>query len=113
MANDKEIMKKLLKIAENQQKIISKIAQTLPNDLQHDSATKKEALAILNALPPQVRSVVDALEVHPAQDANEVKVRFVAGKSSPQAFSMIQKTVQDLQTKNVLGGSAYKITEVA
>lgn len=113
MANDKDIIKKLLKIAENQQKIIAKIAQVLPNKMEHDSPTKKEALAILSALPPAVRAVVDQLEVHVKPDTNEVKVRFMSGKSSPMAFSAIQKTVQTLQSKNVLAGSSYKITEVA
>ena len=113
MANEKELINKLFKIAQNQQKIITKLAQTLPNTLQPGSPTKTEALAILNALPAQVRSAVDALEVHPGPDANEVKVRFVAGKSSPQLFNAIQRIVQDLQTKNVLGGQSYKITEVA
>lgn len=113
MANDKDIIKKLLRIAENQQKIITKLAQTLPNDLGHDSPTKKEALAILSALPPAVRGMVDQLEVHQKPDVNEVKVKFVAGKNSPQAFNAIQKTVQDLQNKNVLAGQSYKITEVA
>jgi hypothetical protein len=113
MADDKELIKKLFKIAENQQKIITKLAQTLPNKLEPGSPTKKEALSILSALPPAVRAVVDQLEVHQGADANDVRVRFVAGKSSPQAFNAIQKTVQDLQTKNVLAGLSYKITEVA
>ena len=113
MANDNQIIKKLLKIAENQQKIITKLAQVLPDRLEPGSPNKKEAMAILEALPPVVRSMVNQLEVHMRPDVNEVKVRFMAGKSSPQAFNAIQKTVQDLQTKNVLAGQSYKITEVA
>lgn len=113
MANEKELIAKLFKIAEKQQRIITKLAQVLPNELHPDAPTKTEAMAILNALPPQIRSVVDALEVHPGPDANDVKVRFIAGKSSPQAFSTIQRVVQDLQSKNVLSGQSYKITEVA
>lgn len=113
MANDKDIIKKLLRIAENQQKIITKLAQGQQSLPSPDSPTKKEALSILSALPPAVRSVIEQLEVHKGRDADEVKVRFIAGKSSPMAFSAIQRTVQDLQNKNVLAGQSYKITEVA
>lgn len=117
MANDKEIIKKLLKIAENQQKVITKLAQALPpQDLTPAEPSKKEALSILNALPPAVRAAVEVLEVHPSRDPNfdqEVKVRFQAGKGSPMVFNTIQKTVQDLQGKNVLAGRSYKISEIA
>jgi len=113
MTNDQNIIKKLLKIAENQQKIITKMAQVLPGDMKPDSPTKKEALAILSALPPALRASIDQLEVHLTRGTNEVKVRFLPGKSSPQAFNLIQRTVQNLQNKNILAGSSYKITEVA
>lgn len=122
MTNDKDIIKKLVKIAANQQKIINKLAQEMaqqtpsgapPNRLEPGSPTKKEAQAILGALPPQVRAAVSQLEVHQGADANEVKVRFVPGKGSSMVFSALQRTIQSLQQSNVLSGSSYKITEVA
>jgi hypothetical protein len=44
--------------------------------------------------------------------ANEVKVKFVQGKGTSAVFNAIQATVQDLQSKNVLGGQSYKIVQV-
>ena len=118
MADDKEIIKKLLKIATNQQKIITKLAQGAPPTAMPtpDSPTKRSADAILGALPPPVRQAVSVLEVHPSRDPNfseEVKVRFVPGKGSSQIFSALQKIVQKLQSSNVLPGQSYKITEVS
>ena len=122
MATEKDLIKQLFKIAENQQKIINKLAGfdvdpvpsllPAPLDLTPDSPTKKEAAAILNALQPAVRAAVAALEVHPAMGANEVKVKFVQGKGTSAVFNAIQATVQDLQSKNVLGGQSYKIVQV-
>lgn len=117
MANDKEVIKKLLKIAENQQKIISKLAQVAApaNELAPANTNKREADTILGALPPQVKGVVQLLEVHPSHDPSfdgEVRVRFVPGKGSDVAFSAVQKTVQSLSGQNLLPGGTYMVKEV-
>jgi len=117
--SDQEVLKKLLKIAENQQKILIKLAQAqapaqeLPAPV-HPNV--KEAETILGALPPAVRALVGVLEVHPSNDAafdGVVKVQFVPGKASDAAFKAIQKTVENLASRNMLPGASYAIKQVA
>lgn len=110
--SDKEVLKKLLKIAENQQKIITKLAQSVapihPNT--------REAETILEALPTPVRAAVAILEVHQSNDPSfdgEVQVKFVPGKGSDAVFKAIQKTVENLASRNLLNGASYAIKEVA
>jgi|SRR6185436_12797007 len=117
MSKDKEIISKLVKVVAQQQQIITKIAQSLgdalpPASLNPQITTKKEAEAISNALPQQVKSLVRRLEVAPGTSSNTVKVQFVPGKSSDYAFRTIQKVVTTLQQQNVLPGIAYNVVEV-
>ena len=120
MANDKEVIKRLLKIADNQQKIITKLAQFADHSAPATeapapvSANTREAETILAALPAPVKAVVALLEVHTSRDpqfAGEVHVKFVPGKASDMAFKAIQKVVQDLGNRNLLPG-AYMVKEV-
>ncbi len=116
MTQEKEILKKLVAIAENQQKILTKLAQQLPTKLEPGSPTKKEAESILNELQtkqPGVRAAILQLEVHPGRDANTVKVRFDPKKNTPAVFNALQRTVTDLQKRNVLPAPSYNIMEVA
>ena len=118
--SDKEVLKKLLKIAENQQKAIAKLAQAVNAPANEAPApvhpNKYEAETILGALPPQVKSLVNVLEVHPSHDPTfdgEVKVQFAPGKASDAAFKAIQKTVENLASRNMLPGASYAVKQVA
>jgi hypothetical protein len=115
--DNKDIIKKLIKIASNQQKIINKLAQVMPTSLHADPVqslpapnrpVEREADAILHALPADVRATVERIEVR----NNEVLVRFNPGKDSDVAFQTIQKTVNDLQNQNVLPGQSYMVKQV-
>lgn len=137
--SDKDVLKKLLKIAEKQQKIITKLAQQVNGPVpietphsfypEHPKApplapvepgtpvhpNTREAETILASLPPQVAPMVQVLEVHPSKDPTfdgEVRVRFVPGKASDQAFNAVQKTVQNLVNRNLLPGANYNVKEV-
>lgn len=118
--SDKEVLKKLLKIAENQQKIITKLAQQVNGPAQEFSApvhpNTREAETILASLPPQVSPLVETLEVHPSNDGTfdgEVRVKFAPGKASDAAFKAIQKTVENLVNRNMLPGATYAVKQVA
>lgn len=70
--NEKEVIKKLLKIAENQQKIITKLAQsTMPQNERTDSF-KKTLLAFLKQVYPAMQ--VSGLEI---EDAGQNKLNIV------------------------------------
>lgn len=113
MTNNKEIISKLFKIVARQQEVITKLAQALPPaHLKPAEPTKREAEAILGALPQPVRAVVENMTVTPQGDGNIVKIRWVANKGSAQAFQAIQRTITDLQNKNVLPGASYSIIEL-
>lgn len=105
MSKQEEIIKKLASIVANQQKIITKLAQTHSAHI----TGKDDAAAILRALPPHVSSVIERIEVH----GNEVLVKFKPGQDSDEAFNAIQTIVKDLQTTNVLGGTSYLVKQVA
>jgi hypothetical protein len=112
--SDKEVLKKLLKIAENQQKIITKLAQAQSATPIHPNT--REAETILEALPASVRAAVAILEVHQSHDPSfdgEVQVKFVPGKGSDAVFAAVQKTVENLVSRNLLNGASYAIKEVA
>jgi hypothetical protein len=114
MSKDKEIINKMFTILAKQQEVITKLAQALPPaHLQPAEPTKREAEAILNALPQQVRAVVENIAVIPGRDGNLVKIRYVGNRGSAQAFQAIQRTVTDLQKKNVLAGQTYTLQELA
>lgn len=112
MAKDSDV-KKLIKIAANQQKIINgliaKLAQELPNAFPTNKTTKNEQGAIWKALPLQVSAAVNRLEVH----GNVIKVQFKPGKASDANFKAVQDVVQELQMSGVLSGSNYTVQEVA
>ena len=105
----KKIIQTLIKIAENQQKIIEKLAQQLPpQTLSVGDPTKKDAAAILHALPPTVKPLVATVEVH----GSDVMVQFHPGQDSDQAFQAVVNTVNSLQRNNVLVGKNYQVKSV-
>lgn len=112
--DSKKVIEKLLSIAEKQQKIIQKLAQTPgnglpPQALEPSQPTLREADVILHALPTNVRPLVARLEVH----GQDVLVQFVPGKASDPAFAAVQNTVSNLQQQNVLQRPSYNVKQVA
>lgn len=73
--------------------------------LQPKTTTRREAAAILNALPPATRAAVQVLEVH----NDQVLVRFQPGKTTQNAYDSVMKTVRNLQMQNVLPGNSYQV----
>lgn len=123
MTNDRSVLEKLLKIAENQQKIIMKLAQNYqapannlePNQAVHRSLND-DAIVILHALPPAAKVAVKDLTVHSSTEPGfdgEVRVIFQPNRGSDEAFKAVQNTVQKLQTSNLLQGKSYIVKEVA
>ena len=106
----KKVIESLVKIAENQQKIIHKLAQSMPLTQSIEpkqNITTHEAGTIMNSLPPAVKAAVENLEVH----GSEVSVKFHPGKGSDQVFNAIVAIVNNLQNTNVLPARGYKVVE--
>lgn len=129
--DSKKIIEKLVSIAQQQQKIIHKLAQQLPPDSVPSSGTTftpgktgtppappppdpnkpatqthTEAKAIIEALPPAIKNHLVTLEVHDGT----VKVRFKSPVSDA-VFNAVTNTVQKLQEQNVLPLKNYKVIE--
>lgn len=112
-SKDKLIIEKLFKIAQNQQKIITKLAQQQvavpPQSLPHGATpTTHESQAILQALPANVKAVIANIEVH----GGDVLVRFKPGQDSDAAFNAVQQAVTSLQQQNVLQFPHYNVKQV-
>src|SRR5271155_2791612 len=101
-SKEKLIIQKLFKIAQNQQKIITKLAQqqvTAPQSLPQGAApTTHEAQAITQALPQNVRPSIAHIEVH----GGDVLVSFKPGQDSDAVFNAVQQVVTNLQQQNIL-----------
>lgn len=122
MANDKEIIKKLLAIATKQQKIITKLAQDSagkmppapgapvstappPDKLEPAKTQKTPAKALWDAMSPQLRGT---LAVPPEAHGNDMMVKFKPGQGTQANYDGIMKVLQDLTNKNVIQ-SAYNL----
>lgn len=109
--DSKKVIEKLIKIAEQQQKIIQRLAQATPmtapspTNINPVQPPKREAETILTSLPPNLKPLVANIEVH----GNAVYVTFQAGKSSQQAFDAVKRLVQQLQESNQLPGQSYTV----
>src|SRR5258708_10497518 len=120
--DSKKVIEKLVRIAESQQKIINKLAQTLPtggdSGGEHsspDSATppqhldpnktqKKPGDALMAALP---RGIVQSI----SESGSDLLVTFVAGKRTQQNYDTVKATAQKLTDQGVLQ-HAYNIKAV-
>ena len=110
MAHDKELIQKLLKIAEKQQQIITKMAQKLTPDPQKIEPKHPElhvAQLVMNSLPHPAAATVESL----VPKADTLEVYFRPGQASQQALDTITYTVQHLLTKGKLP-FAYKVKYV-
>lgn len=109
--DSKKVIEKLIKIAEQQQKIIQKLAQAVPMAAPPPTAInpvappKREADTILQSLPPNLKGIVANIEVH----GNTVSVTFQPGKSSQQSYDAVKRLIQQLQQTNQLSGQSYTV----
>lgn len=128
--DSKKVIEKLIKIAEQQQKIIQKLAQVLPPDALPTSATsfndgkepgavsaappnslapaapsKREAETILTALPAGVKPAVANIEVR----GGSVYITFQPGKATQQVYEAVKNVVQQLQNANRLPQQNYQV----
>jgi hypothetical protein len=122
----KKAFEKLVKIAENQQKIIEKMAQQIsdntdmilgdqkapdpvapppPTNLKATPPPKREADAILAALPPDLKSALKAVEVV----GGNVSLKFLPGKATQPNYDAIKAIIQQLQNGNKLPAQSYNV----
>lgn len=112
--DNNEFKKKVIAILEKQQAAIKKMAQVTnmvepaPMKLEPQSFAKDEAATVMAALKEPAKSAVKHLEVV----MDEVRVAFLPGKGTQQAFDSLVKTVNELQQKNALPGASYKVKAV-
>lgn len=122
--DSKKVLQKLLKIAENQQKIIMKLAQGLPPDSLPNSQvsvtdnqrpkpptdtppaeskpsqpTRTPSRALYDALTPPLKQAVQ--HVNPPS-GNEMKVIFFPGKLNQANWDGVRKTYQALLNNNTI-----------
>lgn len=101
MANDKELIQKLLKIAEKQQQIITKLAQAVEPAPQKYAPKHPElhvAQLVMNSLPHPLAATVQDL----VATRDILEVYFRPGMASQQALDGITRVVQGLSTKGML-----------
>lgn len=119
--DSKKVLQKLLKIAENQQKIIMKLAQGLPpdslsnsqvtlsdsqkpstqpppDDLNPGGSSRTPSKALYDALDPRVKANVR--HVNPPSQG-KLEVLFNKGQMNAN-WSAVQKTYQDLLNRNII-----------
>lgn len=118
--DQKKVIEKLIKIAENQQEIIKKLvkAQAAPPDALHPNSPSQshpglegDAAVINAALPPALKGAIASLSV----SGNDVNVKFYPGKGTDQVFNALIKFVGQLQQAGKLrnNSSPYQVKEVA
>jgi hypothetical protein len=117
--DSKKVIEKLIKIAEQQQKVIQKLVQaqaepiptSLAPDAIHQNITQDDAAVILAALPPQVKAAIANLAVQ----GSTVNVKFQPNKGTDQVFNAIVSTIGQLQQGRKLRNSTsqYQVKEVA
>jgi len=106
-----DILKKLLVIAEKQQKILTKLAQRVeppPQRIEPKHPELHVAQLVMNSLPPAIVATVQDL----VAKADTLEVYFKPGKASQIALDGVVRTVQQLLAKGALP-FAYKVKAVA
>lgn len=110
--DSKKIIQKLIKIAENQQKIINKLAQALPatgktpapapelapQKMEPTRTQKLPAKAILDALDPVTRQTVVNIE----ERGDDMMVGFKPNQKTQKNYDAVLNTMKKLTDSNVL-----------
>src|SRR5271166_2923530 len=112
----KKVLQQLVKIADNQQKIINRLAQGLQVDPpaitneQKDpaKAPPPEGQMVMNALPPAVATNVANVAV----SAGKVNVTFKPGQKTQANYDAVKAVVQQLQSAGTLTGRSYQVHAV-
>lgn len=109
--DSKKVIEKLVKIAENQQKIINKLAQTLtestqpaPQSFDPQHPELRVADVVMQHLPQGVKESVKQMDAK----GDTLNVYFQPGKASQQAVGAITGVVQNLYNKRQIP-FAYKV----
>lgn len=133
--DSKKVIEKLIRIAENQQKIIMKLAQAqgLPPDSLPTSGTtfgggkeapptsepppqslepartqKTPAKVFIEAMTPQQKAT---LAVFPEAHGNEMRVKFKPGQATQANYDSLLKLLQNLTNQNKIQ-QAYQLKSV-
>jgi|SRR5271166_6852156 len=128
----KKVLQQLVKIADNQQKIINRLAQGLqvdppaitneqkdpgkvapppPTNLKPNAPAKapaSEGQMVMNALPPAVATNVANVAV----SAGKVNVTFKPGQKTQANYDAVKAVVQQLQSAGTLTGRSYQVHAV-
>lgn len=112
----KKVIRKLIKIAENQQKIINKIAQELqpagePLNQEHfdpNKAQKQPARALIGALPS---GFFEQKLINIEERGSDMLVGFKPGQKTQANYDVVLKTLQDLTNQGVIS-RAYNLKAV-
>jgi hypothetical protein len=94
----KKMIEKLVTIADNQQKIINKLAQQLPppNSLKPVPTQKNAGKVLYDALPLNVQKTLAQCFAR----GGTMYIRFKEGQQSQAAANIIQATLQKLTDEN-------------
>lgn len=110
MANDKEVIQKLLKIAENQQKIITKLAQmgasptgasSTWDDVSDDIAAK------LATIPAAKGYSVESAEA--GSQSGSLRGKLITPKDDPNFYSVLKALKNQLIGKTVRTGDGKEV----
>lgn len=110
MANDKEIIKKLLAIATKQQKIITKLAQVPSEQKEHttsepppqhlDPAPTQKGTAAKTLIAALPVGFFDANLVNIEERGSDMVVGFKPGKKTQPNYDTVMSTLQKLTNEN-------------
>ena len=101
----KKMIEKLVKIAESQQKIINKIAQSLPeemskyetppNELKPNPTQKEPAKIVFEALDDKTKATVDSMFTA----GGDMFVKFFNGQGNQANYNAVLNVLKDLTKK--------------
>lgn len=94
----KKVLQQLLKIADNQQKAIAKLAQALsPQDLTPAPTTHSPAKVFYDAMTPEQKATLSSgPEVH----GSEMRISFKPGQVTQANYDGLLKLLQALTSQN-------------
>lgn len=121
--NSKQIIAKLIKIANNQQKIIEKLSQTIatpPQELKTSPAVHKSPLMAINDhLLPQLQFLVPGTQSPNTTSKSPIKTLEISSNSvkivwktqgNQAVVNAVTKAVQDASDSGELTGGPYSVT---
>ncbi len=112
--DSKKVLEKLVKIAENQQKVINKLAQQAglqppPTGLAPATPGHDVIAALKSHLPANVQSVINLASPDTKVVGNSVQVATKPGGNTQAVMNAISKTLSDLVSKNLVAGGPFTV----